>query len=143
MKSPRNKMDFMRGVWYTYTISMFGIVTTSLRKEQDMKIFDADYTLLEDMYEDGYFPDFLVDKVKALVQDVISFLETGERDLEKIQEKFDAMTLAINDLEEEFEENDSEIETAARDSIGETVDYILKWFDIDIDVEDAIAEREW
>ena len=100
-----------------------------------MKTFDADYTLLEDMYEDGYFPDFLVDKVKTL--------ETGERDLEKIQEKFDAMTLAINDLEEEFEENDSEIETAARDSIGETVDYILKWFDIDIDVEDAIAEREW
>mgnify|MGYP006893961234 CR=1 FL=1 len=143
MKSPRNKMDFIRGVWYTYTISMFGIVTTSLRKEQDMKTFDADYTLLEDMYEDGYFPDFLVDKVKALVQDVIRFLETGERDLEKIQEKFDAMTLAINDLEEEFEENDSEIETAARDSIGETVDYILKWFDIDIDVEDAIAEREW
>ncbi len=143
MKSPRNKMDFMRGEWYTYTISMFGIVTTSLRKEQDMKTFDADYTLLEDMYEDGYFPDFLVDKVKALVQDVIHFLETGERDLEKIQEKFDAMTLAINDLEEEFEENDSEIETAARDSIGETVDYILKWFDIDIDVEDAIAEREW
>lgn len=143
MKSPRNKMDFMRGEWYTYTISMFGIVTTSLRKEQDMKTFDADYTLLEDMYEDDYFPDFLVDKVKALVQDVIHFLETGERDLEKIQEKFDAMTLAINDLEEEFEENDSEIETAARDSIGETVDYILKWFDIDIDVEDAIAEREW
>lgn len=143
MKSPRNKMDFMRGEWYTYTISMFGIVTTSLRKEQDMKTFNADYTLLEDMYEDGYFPDFLVDKVKALVQDVIHFLETGERDLEKIQEKFDAMTLAINDLEEEFEENDSEIETAARDSIGETVDYILKWFDIDIDVEDAIAEREW
>ena len=100
MKSPRNKMDFMRGEWYTYTISMFGIVTTSLRKEQDMKTFDADYTLLEDMYEDGYFPDFLVDKVKALVQDVIHFLETGERDLEKIQEKFDAMTLAINDLEE-------------------------------------------
>ena len=108
-----------------------------------MKTFDTDYTLLEDMYNDGYFPDFLVDKVKALVQDVIGFLETGERDLTKIQERFDAMTLAINDLEEEFEENGSEIETAARDSIGETVDHILKWFDIDIDVDDAIAEREW
>lgn len=53
------------------------------------------------------------------------------------------MTLAINDLQEEFEENDSEIETAARDSIGETVDYILRWFDIYIDVEDAIAKRDW
>lgn len=108
-----------------------------------MKKFDADYKILKDMYEDGYFPDFLVDKVRDLVQNVIAFLETGETDLEKIQEKFDEMTLAINDLQEEFEENDSEIETGARESIGETVEYILQWFDIDMDVEDAIGEREW
>ena len=37
------------------------------------------------------------------------------------------MALAINDLQDEFEENDSESETVARDSIGETIDYILKW----------------
>ena len=64
----------------------------------DMKKFDTDYKLLEDMYQDEYFPDFLVDKIKVLVQDVITFLETGERDLEKVQEKFDDMTLAINDV---------------------------------------------
>lgn len=108
-----------------------------------MKKFDENYQLLADMYQDGYFPDFLVDKVKELVQNVISYLETGEQDLEKIQNQFDEMTLAINDLQEEFEENDSEIETAARDSIGETVEYILKWFQIDLDVEDAIQERDW
>ncbi len=108
-----------------------------------MKKFDLEYNLLNDMYNDGYFPDFLVDKVKLLIQDVISFLETGERDLEKIQNKFDEMTEAINELQEEFEENDSEIETGARKSIGETIEYILKWFDIDIDTEEAIASREW
>ncbi len=108
-----------------------------------MKKFDKNYELLADMYNDGYFPDFLVDKVKALIQSVIDFLETGERDLDKIQARFDEMTLAINDLEEEFEDNDSEIETVARESIGETVRYILEWFDIDIDVEDAIGERDW
>lgn len=108
-----------------------------------MKRFDENYKLLEEMYNDKYFPDFLVDKIKALVRDVIEFLETGERDLKKIQKEFDKMTLAINDLEEEFEDNDSELETVARDSIGTTVDYILKWFDINIDVEDAIGERDW
>lgn len=108
-----------------------------------MKKFDAEYKLLESMYWDGYFPNFLVDKVRELVQEVIDFLETGERDLEKIQDKFDEMTLAINDLQEEFEENGSELETAARDSIGETVEYILHWFDIDINVEKAIGERDW
>lgn len=108
-----------------------------------MKKFDADYKLLEDMYEDGYFPDFLVDKIRDLIENVITFLETGEQDLQKIQEKFDGMTLAINDLEEEFEESGSELETAARESIGATVAYILQWFEINIGVEDAIRERDW
>lgn len=108
-----------------------------------MKKFDENYELLADMYQDGYFPNFLVDKVKDLLQNVIAYLETGEQDLEKIQKQFDEMTLAINDLQEEFEENDSELETGARDSIGETVEYILKWFQIDLDVEDAIQERDW
>lgn len=108
-----------------------------------MKKFDADYQLLEDMYKDGYFPDFLVDKLRDLIENVITFLETGEQDLQKIQEKFDEMTLAANDLEEEFEENGSELETAARESIGATVAYILQWFEINIGVEDAIRERDW
>ena len=108
-----------------------------------MKKFNENYELLDDMYQDGYFPDFLVDKVKGLVQNVIVFLESGERDLDKIQKKFDEMTMGITDLQDEFEENDSELETGARESIGETVAYILKWFDIAIDVEEAIRERDW
>lgn len=109
----------------------------------DMKKFDEDYKLLADMYQDGYFPDFLVDKVRDQVEEVVAFLETGESDVIKIQDKFDKMTEAINNLQEEFEENDSELETGARESIGETVEYILRWFNIDIDVEDAIRERDW
>lgn len=53
------------------------------------------------------------------------------------------MTRAINDLQDEFDENDSEIETASRDCIGETVEHVLEWFDIPIPVEEAIREREW
>ena len=42
-----------------------------------------------------------------------------------------------------LEENDSEIETVARDSIGVTVEKILNYFEIDIDIEEAIRERDW
>ena len=108
-----------------------------------MKKFYSDYKLLNDMYMDSYFPDFLVDKIKSLVLDIINFLESGEKDLEQIQNKFDEMTEAINEMQEEFEENDSELETGARESIAETVEYILKWFDIDMDVEDALGKRDW
>lgn len=108
-----------------------------------MKQFDENYQLLSEMYQDDYFPDFLVDKIKDLLQQVIELLENGETDLAVIQNRFDEIVEEINDLQDEFAENDSEIETVARDSIGESVDYILHWFNIDIDVEDAIGARDW
>lgn len=55
----------------------------------------------------------------------------------------DEMTCAIDDLQEEFDENDSEIETVALDCIGVTVGYVLEWFDIPIDMEEAIREQHW
>ena len=60
-----------------------------------------------------------------------------------IQETLDEAVCGINDLQEEFDENDSEIETVARDCIGVTVAYILEWFNIPIDTEEAIRERDW
>ena len=84
-----------------------------------MKAFDSNYQLLDEMYEDEYFPDFLVDKVKNELQKVIDLLENGETDTEAVQEKLDEVICAINDLQDEFDENDSEIETVARDCIGE------------------------
>lgn len=108
-----------------------------------MKKFDMQYTLLKEMYEDEYFPNLCVDKVKALLEKVIIYLETGETDKRKIQEKLDEMTIGINNLQDDFEENDSEIETGARESIGESVEYLLRWFHIDIDIETAIGERDW
>lgn len=108
-----------------------------------MKQFDPQYNMLDDMYLDEYFPKFLVDKIKNELQKVIDLLETGETDLSIIQDKFDEVVCRINDLQEEFDENDSEIETVARESIGATVSYILKWFNIPIDTEEAIRERDW
>ncbi len=108
-----------------------------------VKKFNSDFKLLEDMYRDDYYPDFLVDKIADEIKKVISFLEDGTHTYAEIQERFDIMTIAINDLEEEFDENDSEIETVARESIGAAVDYILEWFDIGIDTEEAIGERDW
>ena len=99
-----------------------------------MKPFDTNYKLLDEMYNDDYYPTFLVDKVKD---------ESGETNIEAVQEKLDEAVCGINDLQEEFDENDSEIETVARDCIGETVAYILEWFDIPIDIEEAIRERDW
>lgn len=76
-----------------------------------MKTFDPNYKLLDEMYQDDYYPAFLVDKVKDELQKVIALLESGETDTEVVQETLDEAVCGINDLQEEFDENDSEIET--------------------------------
>ena len=88
------------------------------------------YKLLDERYQDNYYPTFLVDKVKDELQKVIDLLESGETDTEVVQETLDEAVCGINDVQEEFDEHDSEIETVARECIAATVAYILEWFGI-------------
>ncbi|MFJ7887050.1 DUF5713 family protein [Lysinibacillus xylanilyticus] len=98
---------------------------------------------LKGMYQDSYYPKFLVDKIKDLLEQIVRYFEQGPHPLEDIQVKFDEITRAINDLEDEFLEHDSEIETIARDSIALTVMDILDVYNVKLDIEDALREREW
>ena len=86
-----------------------------------MKAFDPNYKLLDEMYQDDYYPAFLVDKVKDELQKVIDLLESGETNTDAVQETLDEAVCGINDLQEEFDEHDSEIETVARECIAATV----------------------
>jgi methyl-accepting chemotaxis protein len=108
-----------------------------------VKKLPDDFEYLKEMYDDGYFPNFLVDQLRDTIREAVTFIEEGNHSKTEIQEALDKMTLKTNELQEAFEENDSEIETVARDSIGMTVENILKYFGIDIDTEEAIREREW
>ncbi len=102
---------------------------------------ESDY--LSEMYQDSYYPDFLVDKIKAALKEVAAILENGETNLTVVQAALDKATLAINDLVEEFEDNDSELETVARESIAVTVQKMLQSYHINIDLEEALRERDW
>ena len=44
-----------------------------------MSAFDADYQPLYEMYDDEYFPDFLVDKIKAELDKIEAVLAGGEK----------------------------------------------------------------
>ena len=108
-----------------------------------MKKFNPNYKMLSDMYEDSYLPDFLVDKIQENILTIIAFLESDQKTTCQIQKKLDEMTNAINNRQEEFGENDSEIETVARDSITTTIEYILQYYNIEIDLETALGQRDW
>ncbi|UQZ90924.1 hypothetical protein C4J81_17575 [Deltaproteobacteria bacterium Smac51] len=107
-----------------------------------MKKFDES-RYLADMYRDSCFPGFLVDKVKESLAKVVSFLEKEPQDMAEVQARFDECMNEINEPQAEFEDNDSEIETGARESIGETVSEIIKHFGLDLDAETAMSQRDF
>lgn len=103
------------------------------------------YEFLKGMYSDGYFPDFLVDKIKTILVELCGTIESeNPQSNEELLKFTHAATDRINELEEEFEENESELETGAREAMAEDFDYIVKAYDFsDVDIEDVIATREW
>ncbi|MBL0738740.1 hypothetical protein JI750_17725 [Flavobacterium sp. GN10] len=102
------------------------------------------YIFLKDMYGDSYYPKFLVDKVKIILVDLCFEIEkTSPKNLDEFYKLTHSATIKINELQDDFYENNSEIETVARESIGQDFDIISKSYGFDSDTEEIIAPREW
>ncbi len=103
------------------------------------------HKFLVGMYRDGYFPDFLVDRVKAILVRLCWQIEcecpATDDALLKLTH---AATEQINELHEDFEENDSELETVAREEMAEDFAEIAAAYGFGhIDIEELIAPRDW
>ncbi len=102
------------------------------------------HAFLAEMYADPYFPDHLVDKCRAILERLCMAIEETKPDTDEAFLKLShAATEEINALAEEFEENDSELETGARDCLGSDFYTITEAYGFDIDIEDVIAPRDW
>jgi hypothetical protein len=101
--------------------------------------------LLPGMYRDGYFPNQLVDKLRDIILGACSKIEKeSPQDLEELYSITCEATELINDLQEEFEENDSEIETVARDEIALAFELVAKTYGYEnADLEELVATRDW
>lgn len=101
--------------------------------------------LLPDMYADAYFPNNLVDKLRDIILDACEVIETKKpQTLPELYEISCAATDRINDLQDEFDENGSEIETAAREDIAMSFFQVAQTYGFkDADIEEMIATRDW
>lgn len=105
----------------------------------------AGHAFLKEMYRDDYFPDAVVDQGKAILVELCQQIEAQKpADLAALYELTHAATERFNDLQEVFEANGSEIETAARESIADDFARIARAYGFaDADIEDLIATRDW
>lgn len=104
-----------------------------------------DYAFLQAMYADRYFPTHCVDAGKAILVALCADIEQQQpKTLADLYALTHAATERFNDLQDMFWENDSEIETAARDCIGENFENIVHAYGFtDADREVLIDPRDW
>ena len=108
-----------------------------------MDSFDDQYILLEELYEDSFYPDFLIDKIKYLLEDFINFVEQKPKNMADVGDKIYDLIQNANSLQYEFLDNDSEYDNIARECLIRNLEYIIQWFLLPINLEEALAEREW
>ena len=128
-------------------ISCGGKRSYTLQEVKSLNISNSEvlnYPILDCMYEDDYFPDIMVDKCKLVLLNLCFQIEVNQPgNLEELYVLTHTATRYINDLEDEFFANGSEIETVARECLGADIYFISKAYGFDADVEELIAPRRW
>ena len=98
--------------------------------------------LLGDMYDDSYFPDHLVKQGEEILLRLCEVLENNPPDGPAAL--YVLAQQATEEFNDAFDEAGSEIETVARDSIGESFYLIARAYGFeDADPEELIATRDW
>jgi hypothetical protein len=103
------------------------------------------HPFLKGLYEDGYYPDHVVDRAREILLRLCGRIE-AERPagLGELYVLTQAATEEFNDLQAAFEEAGSDIETVAREEIAEDFCFVAQAYGFaDADVEELIATRDW
>lgn len=105
----------------------------------------AAHPFLQEMFDDGYFPNDLVEEGKQILLKLCADIEaTKPASLDALYALTHPATEAFNALDEKLQEAGSEIETAARDCIGTEFAFIASAYGFeDADIEELIAPRDW
>lgn len=104
-----------------------------------------EHPFLAGLYTDPHFPDHVVDKGRNILLRLCATIE-AERpaDLTALYTLTEVATKEFNLLEAEFEAAGSEIETVAREEIGEDFWFIATAYGFPTaDPEALIAARDW
>jgi Family of unknown function (DUF5713) len=115
--------------------------------EHHMTITNAkmsNYVFLREMAADRTYPSHLVKKGQAILVRLCEDIEKQKpKSLQELYALTHHATEQFNELGHQFEEEGSEIETVARENIGDDVATIAKAYGFDADTEELIAPREW
>lgn len=111
--------------------------------------FDKEYKLLAELYEESYYPDHLLDIIKAILISIIHKIELGDTDIDRIKREFQTFIATAISMIYNFADNVADINTRGDSMrthdiyiITKDVEYILSRFAIDISIKDIVQQSD-
>ena len=99
--------------------------------------FDDTYELLADLYDDDSYPKRDVDRLVKALRRAVKSLENGKHDAAAVRAAFAPLAEETNAVSADLQSAGVELDT---DVLAADVLYILEWYDLDVDVEDIMAQ---
>ncbi|KCX36220.1 hypothetical protein J577_2607 [Acinetobacter sp. 263903-1] len=100
--------------------------------------------LLTPMFEDEYYPDELVSRIKQLLLQFSEKITASSLSHTDIYSSAQEIIVQINKMKPKFEQMDSSLDDAAADYIAEAMMMVVQEAGyLDIDMEELVANREW
>jgi len=138
------QLENMRYTIYIFLMATLMACNSSKSQIELTNLKTKDYVFLDCMYQDAYFPTFLVDKCKTIFLNLCFEIETKKpNNLDALYKLTHVSTNKLNGLQNEFYEYNSEIETGARECFAENFEFVANAYRFDADLEELIATREW
>jgi len=104
-----------------------------------------EHRLLAEMFDSSYYPDSVVKQGEDILLALCAQIEaTSPRDLDALYVLTHAATERFNDLSAAFDEQDSDIDTVARECISVDMLFIAQTYGFaDADIDDLTSPRDW
>ena len=98
---------------------------------------DDTYELLADLYDDDSYPKRDVDRLVKALRRAVKSLEKGKRDAAAVRATFAPLVAEAKAVSADLQSAGVALDT---DVLAADVLYILEWYDLDVDVEDIMAQ---
>ena len=96
------------------------------------------------MYNDTYFPKFLVDKCKNTLLELCKSIEDqSPKNNDELYKLSRNSVSRINKLGSEFEVEGSELEKMSRECLASEYKFIAESYGFKVDIEEMISNRDW
>ena len=127
--------------YFPALMSLAYIHYSNCRLFEAEKLFDENYALCASLYKSKEIPIQIADKIRVLLENFILSITMNILSYGQIQQSIDNMIEEVNNIKENYSSKINQRILAIELSVTKDIKYILNWFNINIELKDAMRKN--